>query len=166
MPEYYKLVYPDLDQTDSSRVETSGETTSKKSAKPADDVVLINENIVEDYSSFNIETNLYKATVNSKNGGSFTFFELNNYPLNDSSLVNLINNNNAENLEVSFRSMDGDKINLTSGWKTENKFDVGVFTSPKKIDYYKTINNKRITKSLTFLSKQICYRYRNRFVWC
>ena len=150
MPEYYKLVYPDLDQTDSSRVETSGETTSKKSAKPADDVVLINENIVEDYSSFNIETNLYKATVNSKNGGSFTFFELNNYPLNDSSLVNLINNNNAENLEVSFRSMDGDKINLTSGWKTENKFDVGVFTSPKKIDYYKTINNKRITKSLTF----------------
>ena len=150
MPEYYKLVYPDLDQTDSSWVETSGETTSKKSAKPADDVVLINENIVEDYSSFNIETNLYKATVNSKNGGSFTFFELNNYPLNDSSLVNLINNNNAENLEVSFRSMDGDKINLTSGWKTENKFDVGVFTSPKKIDYYKTINNKRITKSLTF----------------
>ena len=150
MPEYYKMLYPDLDQTDSSRGETSGETTSNKSTKPADDVVLINENIVEDYSSFNIETNLYKATVNSKNGGSFTFFELNNYPLNDSSLVNLINNKNAENLEVSFRSMDGDKINLTSGWKTENKFDVGVFTSPKKIDYYKTINNKRITKSLTF----------------
>ena len=36
MPEYYKLVYPDLDQTDSSRVETSGETTSKKSAKLAE----------------------------------------------------------------------------------------------------------------------------------
>ena len=33
MPEYYKLVYPDLDQTDSSRVETSGETTSKKTTQ-------------------------------------------------------------------------------------------------------------------------------------
>ncbi len=52
MPEYYKLVYPDLDQTDSSRVETSGETTSKKSAKPADDVVLINENIGEIFLDF------------------------------------------------------------------------------------------------------------------
>ena len=106
--------------------------------------------------SFDVETNLYKATISNKNGGSFTFFELNNHALNDSELVNLINDRNQQNLDVSFRSVDGDLITLSSGWKTDNRFDINVFTGSKTVSFYKTINNKKITKDLTF--------YPNRYI--
>ena len=144
MPEYYKLVYPDLQQTDSTVVAIDSSLYAKKEL--ADPVVLggLENNKEEELLSFNVETNLYKATVSNKNGGSFTYFELNNYALNDSELVNLINKQNLDNLGVSFRSMDGDMVNLSSGWKTDNRFDVGVFTSPKTINYYKDVDGKTL----------------------
>ena len=150
MPEYYKLVYPDSGFVDSSAVVIGNNVPKEKRAKKPVNLIGLEGAKEEKYSSFNIETNLYKATVNNKNGGSLTFFELNNYALNDSELVNLVNEKNIKNLGLSFRSIDGDIINLSSGWKTENRFDVGVFTSSKTINYFKVVDDKTITKSLTF----------------
>jgi len=156
MPEYYKLLYPDSGFVDSSAVVINNSIPKQKETKKPVDLISLEDNKEEKYSFFNIETNLYKATVSNKNGGSLTFFELNNYALNDSELVNLINEKNMENLGLSFRSVDGDIINLSSGWKTENRFDVGVFTSPKTINYFKVVDDKTISKSLTF--------YPNRYI--
>jgi len=150
MPEYYKLLYPDSGFVDSSAVVIDNNVPKEKEAKKPVNLIDLEDIKEEKHSSFNVETNLYKATVNNKNGGSLTFFELNNYALNDSELVNLVNEKNIENLGLSFRSVDGDIINLSSGWKTENRFDVGVFTSSKTINYFKVIDGKTITKSLTF----------------
>ena len=150
MPEYYKLVYPDLQQTDSTLVATDGSSFEKKELSTPVVLQDLKNNKEEEVLSFNVETNLYKASVSNKNGGSFTSFELNKYALNDSELVNLINKQNVENLGVSFRSIDGDIINLSSGWKTDNRFDVGVFTTPTTINYYKDVDGKTITKNLTF----------------
>jgi len=150
MPEYYKLVYPDLQQADSSGVASDSLLFAKKEIPPSVVLKGLGDNKEETHLSFNVETNLYKATVSNKNGGSLTYFELNNYSLNDSALVNLINKQNLENLGVSFRSVDGDIINLSSGWNTDNRFDIGVFTAPTTINYYKDIDGKTITKTLTF----------------
>jgi YidC/Oxa1 family membrane protein insertase len=150
MPEYYKLVYPDLQQADSSGVASDSLLFAKKETPPSVVLKGLGDNKEETHLSFNVETNLYKATVSNKNGGSLTYFELNNYALNDSALVNLINKQNLENLGVSFRSVDGDIINLSSGWNTDNRFDIGVFTAPTTINYYKDIDGETITKSLTF----------------
>ena len=150
MPEYYKLLYPDSGFVDSSAVAIDNNVPKEKEEKKPVNLIGLEDIKEEKHSSFNVETNLYKATVNNKNGGSLTFFELNNYALNDSELVNLVNEKNLNNLGLSFRSVDGDIINLSSGWKTENRFDVGVFTSSKTINYFKVIDDKTITKSLTF----------------
>ena len=150
MPEYYKLVYPDLQQADSSGIASDSLLFAKKEAPSSVVLKGLGDNKEETHLSFNVETNLYKATVSNKNGGSLTYFELNNYALNDSALVNLINKQNLENLGVSFRSVDGDIINLSSGWNTDNRFDIGVFTAPTTINYYKDIDGKTITKTLTF----------------
>ena len=150
MPEYYKLVYPDLQQADSSGIASDSLLFAKKEAPSSVVLKGLGDNKEETHLSFNVETNLYKATVSNKNGGSLTYFELNNYALNDSALVNLINKQNLENIGVSFRSVDGDIINLSSGWNTDNRFDIGVFTAPTTINYYKDIDGKTITKTLTF----------------
>ena len=150
MPEYYKLVYPDLQQTDSTFVTTDTSAYSKKETETPVVLEELENNEKDEVLSFNVETNLYKASISNKNGGSFTFFELNNFALNDSEFVNLINEKNAGNLGVSFRSVDGDIINLATGWKSDNRFDVGVFTSTKTVNFYKDIGGKSIQKSLTF----------------
>lgn len=156
MPEYYKFVYPDSPLSDSSEVLIRNTTSEQKETTKPINLLSLKDNKEKKYSSFNIETNLYKATVSNKNGGSLAFFELNNYALNDSELVNLINEKNVENLGLSFRSVDGDIISLSSGWKTDNRYDVSVFTSSKTINYFKVVDDKTITKSLTF--------YPNRYI--
>ena len=156
MPEYYKFVYPDSPLSDSSEVLIRNTTSEQKETTKPVNLLSLEDNKEKKYSSFNIETSLYKTTVSNKNGGSLTFFELNNYALNDSEFVNLINEKNVENLGLSFRSVDGDIINLSSGWKTDNRFDVSVFTSSKTINYFKVVDDKTITKSLTF--------YPNRYI--
>ena len=137
LPTYWDLIYPEESLPVSTEKESvvphkeekvSADLSSVKKEKPfttKEKEVLIK-----------IQTPLFSAVVSNKNGGSFTYFELNNYALNDSEHVNLINKQNLDNLGVSFRSIDGDMVNLSSGWKTDNRFDVGVFTSQKPINYY------------------------------
>ena len=156
MPEYYKLVYPDTQYSDTTAVTADKPLIKQREGVAPAGELLLQETADEQDLSFDVETILYKATIRNKNGGSFTFFELNNHALNDSELVNLINDRNQQNLDVSFRSVDGDLITLSSGWKTDNRFDINVFTGSKTVSFYKTINNKKITKDLTF--------YPNRYV--
>ena len=150
MPEYYKMVYPDAQLSDSTEtiINQNSTTQPDKTPPPSLDELEIDND--EEFISFDVETNLYKATVSNENGGAFTFYELNNYALNDSELVNLIDKSNRQNLGVSFRSIDGDLINLSTGWKTTNQYDISVFSSSKTVSFYKTIENKRISKEITF----------------
>ena len=150
MPEYYKMVYPDAQLSDSTEtiINQNSTTQPDKTPPPSLDELEIDND--EEFISFDVQTNLYKATVSNENGGAFTFYELNNYALNDSELVNLIDKSNRQNLGVSFRSIDGDLINLSTGWKTTNQYDISVFSSSKTVSFYKTIENKRISKEITF----------------
>ena len=150
MPEYYKFVYPDANLSDSSSVVIKNDPIKNKETPQVDPPSTFMEVTDEKFVSFKVETALYKATVSNESGGSLSFFELNNYALNDSVLVNLINDKNLHNLGVAFRSLDGEPTNLVSGWRTNNRYDISVFTAPKTVSFYKEINQKRITKELTF----------------
>ena len=150
MPEYYKMVYPDAQLSDSTETIINQNTTTQPDKTPPPSLEELEIDNDEEFISFDVQTNLYKATVSNENGGAFTFYELNNYALNDSELVNLIDKSNRQNLGVSFRSIDGDLINLSTGWKTTNQYDISVFSSSKTVSFYKTIENKRISKEITF----------------
>ena len=142
MPEYYKMVYPDAQLSDSTETIINQNATTQPDKTPPPSFEELEVDSDEEFISFDVQTNLYKATVSNENGGAFTFFELNNYALNDSELVNLIDKSNRQNLGVSFRSIDGDLINLSTGWKTTNQYDISVFSSSKTVSFYKTIENK------------------------
>jgi hypothetical protein len=73
-----------------------------------------------------VENGLYRATVSNKNGGSFASFILNQYDRYDSTLVNLIDGVNKNNLLVGFISLDGEQINLNKNWS--------VIGSPRRIN--------------------------------
>ena len=150
MPEYYKMVYPDAQLSDSTETIINQNSTTQPDKTPPPSLEELEIDNDEEFISFDVQTNLYKATVSNENGGAFTFYELNNYALNDSELVNLIDKSNRQNLGVSFRSIDGDLINLSTGWKTTNQYDISVFSSSKTVSFYKTIENKRISKEITF----------------
>ena len=150
MPEYYKMVYPDAQLSDSTETIINQSSTTQPDKTPPPSLEELEIDNDEEFISFDVQTNLYKATVSNENGGAFTFYELNNYALNDSELVNLIDKSNRQNLGVSFRSIDGDLINLSTGWKTTNQYDISVFSSSKTVSFYKTIENKRISKEITF----------------
>ena len=100
MPEYYKLVYPDTQYSDTTAVTADKPLIKQREGVAPAGELLLQETADEQDLSFDVETNLYKATISNKNGGSFTFFELNNHALNDSELVNLINDRNQQNLDA------------------------------------------------------------------
>ena len=150
MPEYYKLVYPPQPFTDSLVVDNekmvrtvapSGEKTIPPPSydKPG-----------EGAREFSVITNLYSANISSINGGSLSSFVLHNYALNDSESVELIDNNNINNLIVGFRSIDGEDVSLAGGWVSDNDYDINVYNNETTVTFKKTVDDKQITKTLTF----------------
>ena len=73
-----------------------------------------------------VENGLYTSTVSNKNGGSFASFILNQYDRYDSTLVNLIDGINKNNLLVGFVSLDGEQISLNNNWS--------VIGNPRRLD--------------------------------
>ena len=150
IPEYYKLVYPPPPDTDSLFVYK--EEQIRAPLQP-------NENITTSLSfvkqeeaakSFTINTNLYTAEISTINGGSIASLVLLNHALNDTESVDLIDNKNANNLLVRFRSIDGDDISLSGGWITDNDYDINVYENQTTVTFRKTVAEKQITKALTF----------------
>ena len=150
MPEYYKLVYPPSPPADTlivdneRRIKVVTPPVDKTTPPPSYDKP------GEEATVFAVITNLYTANISSINGGSIASFVLHNYALNDSENVELIDNNNINNLMVGFRSIDGDDVSLVSGWISNNDYDINVYDNETTVTFKKTIDDKQITKALTF----------------
>ena len=150
MPEYYKLVYPPSPPADTlivdneRRIKVVTPPVDKTTPPPSYDKP------GEEATVFTVITNLYTANISSINGGSIASFVLHNYALNDSESVELIDNNNINNLMVGFRSIDGDDVSLVSGWISNNDYDINVYDNETTVTFKKTIDDKQITKALTF----------------
>ena len=150
MPEYYKLVYPPSPPADTlivdneRRIKVVTPPVDKTTPPPSYDKP------GEEATVFTVITNLYTANISSINGGSIASFVLHNYALNDSESVELIDNNNINNLMVGFRSIDGDDVSLVGGWISNNDYDINVYDNETTVTFKKTIDDKQITKALTF----------------
>jgi len=98
-----------------------------------------------------VENNLYSVEISNISGGSFVSFVLNNYIKHDSSLVNVIDALNVQNLVVSFVSLDGDLVSLDHAW---NVLGSGtrrpVLQKQQTVVFETSFNGYSIKKKLTF----------------
>ena len=84
-PTYLDIVFPEEKNTPPQEEVLPTKTNSPLQKKPLKKVLPENINREAAVSSeleetfFEIETSLYSAVISNKNGGSLTYFELNNY---------------------------------------------------------------------------------------
>ena len=103
-----------------------------------------------------IENELYIATISSLCGGSIKSFEIKEHLKYDSNFVNLVTPDNVKNLLVSFKDFNGGQVDLEKGWVLQSKIDSYYIDAARSITYTNTLDDKKITKVLTF--------YPNRFI--
>ena len=103
-----------------------------------------------------IENELYIATISSLCGGSIKSFEIKKHLKYDSNFVNLVTPDNVKNLLVSFKDFNGGQVDLEKGWVLQSKIDSYYIDAARSITYTNTLDDKKITKVLTF--------YPNRFI--
>jgi len=120
------------------------ENTSKKNSE------LITPPKTKKETTIKIENDLYLATISSTCGGSIKSFEIKEHLKHDSGFVNLITPDNIKNLLVGFKDFNGNQIQLDEGWVLQSNADSYYVDVAKSITYTNTINNKLITKVLTF----------------
>ena len=97
-----------------------------------------------------IENNLYIASISSLCGGSIKSFEIKEHLNYDSSFVNLTTSNNLKNLLVGFKDFNGNQVQLDQGWVLQSKTDSDYIDEVKSLTYTNILNDKKITKVLTF----------------
>jgi len=102
-----------------------------------------------------VETPLYVAGVSSRGGGSLVSFILKNYPLNDSSLVDLVVKEiNQGNLLIKFKDFSGESVILDNVWELSgrhaHKDTISVLSEAGSLDFFSTINGQIINKAFTF----------------
>ena len=102
-----------------------------------------------------VETPLYVAGVSSRGGGSLVSFVLKNYPLNDSSLVDLVVKEiNQGNLLIKFKDFSGESVILDNVWELSgrlaHKDTISVLSEAGSLDFFSTINGQIINKAFTF----------------
>ncbi|MDP6726558.1 MAG: membrane protein insertase YidC [Candidatus Marinimicrobia bacterium] len=152
-PVYYNLLYPPVESvdTDSTMVEAR-EPVSKKTpyVNSVKKVAPITETIEAREEIYYVETDLYSATISSNNGGSITSFTLNNYSYLDSGLVQLINEDNSKNLLLSFRSIDGEAVELSGPWESVKNVSPGYIQKDFSLEFKKFLGGVWIYKTLTF----------------
>ena len=120
------------------------ENTSKKDSE------LITPPKTKKETTIKVENDLYIATISSACGGSIKSFEIKEHLTHDSGFVNLITPDNTKNLLVGFKDFNGNQIQLDEGWVLQSSVDSYYIDVAKSITYTNTINNKLITKVLTF----------------
>ena len=103
-----------------------------------------------------IENNLFIARISSAYGGTIRSFKTKEHLKNDSSLVELISQENKNNLILSYKNFTGEDVVIDDGWVLQEKEDSFFITSTKTFTYINEFENKKLIKTLTF--------YPNRFV--
>ena len=96
-----------------------------------------------------IESDLYIAKLSSAAGGSVLSYKIKEHLSPDSAYVDLVTTENRNNLLISFRGVDGDIINLQSGWVQQDAPDSVYLINPETISYTNRIGEKTITKTIT-----------------
>ena len=156
-PYYMKLVSPGVDptkETFDNTVETTQQSVVYReyentlSQEEESGLIIQSETIVENLVK--IENDLYIATISSKNGGSITSFEVKDHLKSDSSFVNLSSSNNKNNLLISFKNLNGELVNINSGWVQQFKGDNFYIDNSKTLIYTNNLGKGKITKALTF----------------
>jgi len=95
------------------------------------------------------------AGLSSRGGGSLISFVLKNYPLNDSSLVDLVVKEiNQGNLLIKFKDFSGESVTLDNVWEVSgrhaHKDTLSILSEAVSIDFFSTINGQLINKAFTF----------------
>ena len=120
--------------------------------RPADDEVI--KSLSEEKIVY-VETPLYVAGVSSRGGGSLVSFVLKNYPLNDSSFVDLVVKEiNQGNLLIKFKDFSGESVLLDNVWELSgrhvHKDTISILSEAGSLDFFSTINGQIINKTFTF----------------
>ena len=123
------------------------ETISENNQKPKETIK--NTSLVEEKTT-TIETDLYVAKISSSFGGSIQSFKIKKHLSADSTLVNLINNQNKNNLIVGFDDYNGEKIVLNGNWNSPHNYDSLYINDELSLTYSLTINGKTAKKTITF----------------
>ena len=96
-----------------------------------------------------IESDLYIAKLSSAAGGSVLSYKIKEHLSPDSAYVDLVTTENRNNLLISFRGVDGEIINLQSGWVQQDAPDSVYLINPETISYTNRVSEKTITKTIT-----------------
>ena len=104
-----------------------------------------------------IETDLYIAKISSAFGGSMHSFEIKKHLSPDSTLVNLINSQNKNNLALSFDDYNGEKIVLGGAWNSLQNYDSLYINDELSLTYNLTINGKTAKKTITFFPESYLF---------
>ena len=78
-----------------------------------------------------IETDLFIARVSSAYGGTIRSFKTKEHLKNDSSLVELISQENKNNLILSYKNFSGEDVVIDGGWVLQEKEDSFLISSTK-----------------------------------
>ena len=98
-----------------------------------------------------IESDLYTIKMLNKNGGSFVEYKLNNYTKHDSTIIDLIDPIENDNLLLKFVSMDGERISLDKNWEIlSNQKKVTIGDNKEILEFQTFYQGKLIKKIFTF----------------
>ncbi len=148
----------------------SPEPSKKEEGFPLQETVVKNENkkevVISKQASpplsilkniFTVETPLFTAGVSNKNGGSFDSFLVKKHLKKDEETLNLIDQENKNNLLVSYINQFGEEVFLDNFWGElsdldEKKFSVVLSEEnpTTTLSYVFRINNETVQKDLTF----------------
>ena len=98
-----------------------------------------------------VNNGLFIARLSNRGGGSFVSFLFEKYARYDSTLVNLIDDLNRDNLILSFVSLEGDDVSLINNWAPVNTSRlVAADIRQQTIAYETFYAGQKIRKSYTF----------------
>jgi len=143
-PVFEEFADEDLKQNSQPVEYREYERTSNKAGE------LINSPKTTIEKTIKVENDLYIATISSTCGGSIKSFEIKEHLKHDSGFVNLVTPDNKKNLLVGFKDFNGNQVQLDEGWVLQSSVDNYLIDAAKSITYTNTINNKVVTKVLTF----------------
>jgi len=106
---------------------------------------------------FTVETPLFTAGVSNKNGGSFDSFLVKKHLKKDEETLNLIDQENKNNLLVSYINQSGEEVFLDNFWGELSDLDekksfvvLSEENPTTTLSYIFRINNETVQKDLTF----------------
>ena len=152
-PWYMSIVSPSI-PNESTPDKINGTKSDQRKSSDNSSVLIESINDVDsnlESKQLTIESDLYSIKMLNKNGGSFVDYKLNNYKKYDSTIVNLIDPTENNNLILKFVSMDGERISLDKNWEIlSNQRKITISDKEEILEFRTLYQNKLIKKIFTF----------------